>query len=52
LKEQTITDDVRLVEELAHKVMEIKKEISRIIIGQDVIIDQLIVSSYQEATAC
>jgi MoxR-like ATPase len=44
LKEQTITDDVRLVEELAHKVSEIKKEISRIIIGQDVIIDQLIIS--------
>jgi MoxR-like ATPase len=44
LKEQATGDDVRLVEELAQKIAEIKKEISKVIVGQEEIIDQLIVS--------
>jgi MoxR-like ATPase len=44
LKNQTNTDDVRLVEELSDKVSLIKKEIAKAVIGQDDIIDQLIVS--------
>jgi MoxR-like ATPase len=44
LKEQTLTDDVGLVEELAHKIEDIKKEISKVIVGQDTIIEQLIIS--------
>jgi MoxR-like ATPase len=44
LKEQTLTDDVGLVEELAHKIEILKKKYPRIIVGQDKIIDQLIIS--------
>jgi len=45
LKQEINTaDDVRLVEELSDKIGQIKKEISKAVIGQDDIIDQLIVS--------
>ncbi|MGE5437606.1 MAG: AAA family ATPase [Syntrophothermus sp.] len=38
------SEDVQLVEQLNHKVKEIKNEISKVIIGQDEIIDQLLIS--------
>ena len=38
------SDDVKLVELLNQKVKQVKKEISKIIIGQDEIIDQLIIA--------
>ncbi|HZW40485.1 MAG TPA: MoxR family ATPase [Ignavibacteriaceae bacterium] len=38
------SEDVKLVEQLNHKVKEIKNEISKVIIGQDEIIDQLLIS--------
>jgi len=45
LKQQTnTTDDVRLAGELALKIKDLKKEIAKAIIGQDEIIDQLIIS--------
>lgn len=38
------TDDVQLVEQLNQKIKSVKSEISKVIIGQDEIIDQLIIS--------
>jgi MoxR-like ATPase len=37
-------DDIQLVEKLNETVQKIKQEISKVIIGQDTIIDQLIIS--------
>ena len=36
--------DVQLVEQLNHKVAEVKAEIAKVIVGQDEIINQLIIS--------
>jgi len=44
LKDNIPTDDIRLVEKLNETVRNIKQEIGKVIIGQDIIIDQLIVS--------
>jgi MoxR-like ATPase len=44
LKDNTPPDDVQLVEKLNETVRKIKQEIGKVIIGQDYIIDQLIVS--------
>jgi MoxR-like ATPase len=44
LKENSSRDDVQLVEKLNETVQKIKKEIGKVIIGQDTIIDQLIIS--------
>jgi MoxR-like ATPase len=44
LKDNTSHDDVQLVEKLNDTVQKIKKEIGKVIIGQDIIIDQLIIS--------
>jgi MoxR-like ATPase len=44
LKNNSSKDDVRLVEKLNESVQKIKQEISKVIIGQDTIIDQLIIS--------
>jgi MoxR-like ATPase len=44
LEPKTKTDDVQLVEELSDKIKQIKSEIAKSIIGQDDIIDQLIIS--------
>jgi MoxR-like ATPase len=38
------TNDVQLAEQLNNKIQEVKSEISKVIIGQDEIIDQLIIS--------
>jgi MoxR-like ATPase len=44
LKDNTSHDDVQLVEMLNDTVQKIKQEIAKVIIGQDIIIDQLIIS--------
>jgi MoxR-like ATPase len=44
LKDNTSHDDVQLVEKLNDTVQKIKQEIGKVIIGQDTIIDQLIIS--------
>jgi MoxR-like ATPase len=44
LKDNSSKDDVQLVEKLNDTVQKIKQEISKVIIGQDTIIDQLIIS--------
>lgn len=44
MKDNIPTDDIRLVEKLNETVRNIKQEIGKVIIGQDIIIDQLIVS--------
>jgi MoxR-like ATPase len=44
LKDNSSHDDVQLVEKLNETVQKIKKEIGKVIIGQDTIIDQLIIS--------
>jgi MoxR-like ATPase len=44
LKQLNIQDDISLVEELSQKIGDIKKEIAKVIIGQDEIIEQLIIS--------
>jgi MoxR-like ATPase len=44
LKDNSSRDDVQLVEKLNETVQKIKQEISKVIIGQDTIIDQLIIS--------
>jgi MoxR-like ATPase len=44
LKDNSSKDDVQLVEKLNETVKKIKQEIGKVIIGQDIIIDQLIVS--------
>ncbi len=44
MKENTPQDDVQLVEKLNDTVRKIKQEIGKVIIGQDAIIDQLIIS--------
>jgi MoxR-like ATPase len=44
LKDNIPTDDIRLVEKLNETVRNIKQEIGKVIIGQDIIIDQLIIS--------
>lgn len=44
MKNNSSKDDVRLVEKLNESVQKIKQEISKVIIGQDTIIDQLIIS--------
>jgi MoxR-like ATPase len=44
LKDNSSRDDVQLVEKLNETVQKIKQEISKVIIGQDIIIDQLIIS--------
>ena len=41
---EVIKDDVELVEQLSAKVQLIKKEISKVIVGQEEIIDQLLIS--------
>jgi MoxR-like ATPases len=44
LKDNNSRDDVQLVEKLNETVQKIKQEIGKVIIGQDTIIDQLIIS--------
>jgi len=44
LKDEILKDDVRLVEELNSSVKKIKAEIAKVIIGQEEIIDQLLIS--------
>jgi MoxR-like ATPase len=44
LKDNSSMDDVQLVEKLNETVQKIKQEIGKVIIGQDTIIDQLIIS--------
>lgn len=44
MKDNIPTDDIRLVEKLNETVRNIKQEIGKVIIGQDIIIDQLIIS--------
>lgn len=44
MKANSSTDDVRLVEKLNETVRKIKQEIGKVIIGQDSIIDQLLIS--------
>ena len=44
MKDNSSKDDVLLVEKLNETVQKIKQEISKVIIGQDTIIDQLIIS--------
>jgi MoxR-like ATPase len=44
LKDNTSHDDVQLVEKLNDTVQKIKQEIGKVIIGQDIIIDQLVIS--------
>jgi MoxR-like ATPases len=44
LKDNSSRDDVQLVEKLNETVQKIKQEIGKVIIGQDTIIDQLIIS--------
>jgi MoxR-like ATPase len=44
LKNNSSNDDVQLVEKLNESVQKIKQEIGKVIIGQDTIIDQLIIS--------
>ena len=44
MKDNTSHDDVQLVERLNDTVQKIKHEIGKVIIGQDIIIDQLIIS--------
>ena len=44
MKDNTPPDDVQLVEKLNETVRKIKQEIGKVIVGQDYIIDQLIVS--------
>jgi MoxR-like ATPase len=44
LKDNSSMDDIQLVEKLNETVQKIKQEISKVIIGQDTIIDQLIIS--------
>jgi MoxR-like ATPase len=44
LKAEAQTDDVKLVDELKEKISSIKSEIAKVIVGQDVIIDQLLIS--------
>ena len=44
MKDNSSKDDVLLVEKLNETVQKIKQEISKVIIGQDIIIDQLIIS--------
>ena len=44
MKDNSSKDDVQLVEKLNETVQKIKLEISKVIIGQDTIIDQLIIS--------
>ena len=44
MKDNTSHDDVQLVEKLNDTVQKIKQEIGKVIIGQDTIIDQLIIS--------
>lgn len=41
-------DDVKLVEELNHKIKEIKAEASKVIVGQDEIIDQLLIALFSK----
>jgi len=40
------TKDVELVEKLAEKVKKVKSEIAKVIVGQDDIIDQLLISLF------
>ena len=44
MKDNSSMDDIQLVEKLNETVQKIKQEISKVIIGQDTIIDQLIIS--------
>ena len=44
MKDNSSMDDVQLVEKLNETVQKIKQEIGKVIIGQDTIIDQLIIS--------
>lgn len=44
MKDNSTKDDVQLVEKLNETVQKIKQEIGKVIIGQDTIIDQLIIS--------
>jgi len=44
LKDYTPSDDIQLVEKLNDTIRKIKQEIGKVIIGQDYIIDQLIIS--------
>lgn len=44
MKENSFNGDVQLVEKLNETVQKIKREIGKVIIGQDLIIDQLIIS--------
>ncbi len=40
------TKDVELVEKLAEKIKKVKSEIAKVIVGQDEIIDQLLISLF------
>ncbi|NWG27857.1 MAG: AAA family ATPase, partial [Ignavibacteriaceae bacterium] len=49
MKENTVvTKDVELVEKLSGKVKNIKSEIAKVIVGQDEIIDQLLISLFSK----
>jgi MoxR-like ATPase len=40
------TKDVELVEKLSEKIKKVKSEIAKVIVGQDEIIDQLLISLF------
>ncbi|HEY6436269.1 MAG TPA: AAA family ATPase, partial [Ignavibacteriaceae bacterium] len=40
------TKDVELVEKLAEKIKKVKSEIAKVIVGQDEIVDQLLISLF------